>query len=707
MSNTPPLDSPGSQKISPNSADDEPTQPQEQEVLEEQGAAVEKQFRDSVDAVFARLDQDKSGLVNAHELKQFFKAENNEQSLQRRKTAADLLKYFDENNDGSIDLDEFRRGMDKIRYEEDGFFFERFLKLDIMFKATVGSADLLFSPRPKGSARKKLSLGVGSSDAAAGGGSASTHSSPAHDNRVAATTPEKKSSSNTSFATTDLSPQLAFRAGLGRSNFRKLKLLGYGGIGKVYLVQCIGVPDVQGMLFAMKVVKKASLIHRNKTRRILMERNFMATANHPFTCSLYATFQTNRKLYFITQYCGGGEFFRLLQKQQDRRLPEAVAKFYAAEILLALEYIHCLGYLYRDLKPENILVHESGHVMLTDFDFSKQQTAEAPLVSGKQGAKGFRIDTDSRINAKLAMSFVGTAEYMPPEMLHQRGYGAGVDWWQFGILLYEMLFAATPFKSKTGGSQATFQNIMNTKDVKIPKTPEISKEAVDLLKRLLNVNSTKRLSNAAQIRRHPWFKGIHFALIRSQTPPLVPDIKAPDDTSQFSSYKDELWSHTEDEADEPNGSFDLELEVRRLACDATTTASFGTETHKREKAKVVADEDLPPLSAELKERVAEAKRLWGSFDYNAASAVDPHWIGSTPSTPVATPRMSRMSRKSNLEDVDEVDLSATASEAASPISMVETHAGGSSKSPAEVVLDDKVNNSTPVSHDEANSATTE
>ena len=286
MSNTPPLDSPGSQKISPNSADDEPTQPQEQEVLEEQGAAVEKQFRDSVDAVFARLDQDKSGLVNAHELKQFFKAENNEQSLQRRKTAADLLKYvfgvwvervrglnprtkgvprsaglsgmllyryFDENNDGSIDLDEFRRGMDKIRYEEDGFFFERFLKLDIMFKATVGSADLLFSPRPKGSARKKLSLGVGSSDAAAGGGSASTHSSPAHDNRVAATTPEKKSSSNTSFATTDLSPQLAFRAGLGRSNFRKLKLLGYGGIGKVYLVQCIGVPDVQGMLFAMKV----------------------------------------------------------------------------------------------------------------------------------------------------------------------------------------------------------------------------------------------------------------------------------------------------------------------------------------------------------------------------------------------------------------------------------------------------------------------
>ena len=143
----------------------------------------------------------------------------------------------------------------------------------------------------------------------------------------------------------------------------------------------------------------------------------MATANHPFTCSLYATFQTNRKLYFITQYCGGGEFFRLLQKQQDRRLPEAVAKFYAAEILLvrfiskkitavctpktstdmcfattqALEYIHCLGYLYRDLKPENILVHESGHVMLTDFDFSKQQTAEAPLVSGKQGAKGFRV----------------------------------------------------------------------------------------------------------------------------------------------------------------------------------------------------------------------------------------------------------------------------------------------------------------------------
>ena len=299
-----------------------------------------------------------------------------------------MNRYFDENHDGFIDLSEFRRGMDKIRYEENGFFYERFLKLDILFKATVGSADLLFSPRAKGSARKIPSLGVGSSDTAGGGGSVSTQPSPIHTHCMSATTPVKKSAAQSSFVPAGLSPQLAFRAGLGRSNFRKLKLLGYGGIGKVYLVQCIGVPDVEGMLFAMKVtlfgaywlatfdrhpslctmidcsssrrspanfqnvtlaclrvcavqvVKKASLIHRNKVRRILMERNFMATANHPFTCSLYATFQTNRKLYFITQYCGGGEFFRLLQKQPNRRLPEAVAKFYAAEILLVR--VHCI-----------------------------------------------------------------------------------------------------------------------------------------------------------------------------------------------------------------------------------------------------------------------------------------------------------------------------------------------------------------------------
>ena len=99
----------------------------------------------------------------------------------------------------------------------------------------------------------------------------------------------------------------------------------------------VGVPGMDGELFAMKVVKKASLVHRNKVRRILQERNFMASANHPFTCTLYSAFQSNQKMYFITQYCAGGEFFRLLKSQPNRRLDEEAARFYAAEILLVSE----------------------------------------------------------------------------------------------------------------------------------------------------------------------------------------------------------------------------------------------------------------------------------------------------------------------------------------------------------------------------------
>lgn len=163
---------------------------------------------------------------------------------------------------------------------------------------------------------------------------------------------------------------------VGPHHFIKLKLLGRGGIGQVYLVQLRGTDK----LYAMKVLTKDEMIQRNKVKRVMTEREILATANHPFIVTMYASFQTNVHLCFVMEYCAGGEFFRVLQRQPRRRLRESAVRFYAAEVILALEYLHHMGFIYRDLKPENILMRENGHISLTDFDLSKQAHPVAPRV---------------------------------------------------------------------------------------------------------------------------------------------------------------------------------------------------------------------------------------------------------------------------------------------------------------------------------------
>jgi len=137
-------------------------------------------------------------------------------------------------------------------------------------------------------------------------------------------------------------------------------------------------------LYAMKVLTKEEMIQRNKVKRVMTEREILATVNHPFIVTMYASFQTMDRLCFVMEYCAGGEFFRVLQKQPKKRLKEDACRFYAAEVTLALEYLHHEGFIYRDLKPENILMRESGHIALTDFDLSKQAQPVAPRVIQQQ-----------------------------------------------------------------------------------------------------------------------------------------------------------------------------------------------------------------------------------------------------------------------------------------------------------------------------------
>ncbi|KAL0581983.1 serine/threonine protein kinase, AGC [Marasmius crinis-equi] len=159
------------------------------------------------------------------------------------------------------------------------------------------------------------------------------------------------------------------------SSFLKIKMLGKGDVGKVYLVR----EKKSDKLFAMKVLSKSEMIRRKKIHRALTEQEILASANHPFIVTLYHSFQSHSYLYFCMEYCMGGEFFRALQMRPGKCLDESGSRFYAAEVVAALEYLHLMGWVYRDLKPENILLHESGHIMLSDFDLAKQTTEPAGL----------------------------------------------------------------------------------------------------------------------------------------------------------------------------------------------------------------------------------------------------------------------------------------------------------------------------------------
>jgi serine/threonine protein kinase len=264
-------------------------------------------------------------------------------------------------------------------------------------------------------------------------------------------------------------------------------------------------------MFALKVLTKDYIIKKNQVKHTRTERNVLGYVKHPFIVGMNMAFQSSSKLYFVLDYCAGGELFFHLNKVG--RFPEPRAKFYAAEIVLAITYIHSLGIIYRDLKPENVLLDAKGHVRLTDFGLSKEG-----INSSSSGAN----------------SFCGTPEYLAPEILNRLGHGRAVDWWSLGALLYEMLSGLPPFYSKD--REKLFENIRKG-DLHYPST--ISRVAKNLLQGLLNRDPTKRLGsghrNAQEIQFHWFFCDIDWEMLKRGdiSPPWVPDIDNRNDTRQF------------------------------------------------------------------------------------------------------------------------------------------------------------------------------
>ncbi|XP_052197673.1 serine/threonine-protein kinase D6PK [Diospyros lotus] len=359
-------------------------------------------------------------------------------------------------------------------------------------------------------------------------------------------------------------------------HFRKLGRLGSGDIGSVCLVELIGT----GSYFAMKAMNKATLESRKKLLRAQTEREILQSLDHPFLPTLYTHFETEKLSCLVMEFCPGGDLHALRQRQPGKCFSEPAARFYVAEVLMALEYLHMLGIIYRDLKPENVLVREDGHIMLSDFDLSLRCAVSPTLIKSSNSSlesknSAYCIEPSCVIepsciqpacftprflnkakrekktkqkaeiyhpasplpeliaeptNAR-SMSFVGTHEYLAPEIIKGEGHGSAVDWWTFGIFLYELLFGRTPFRG--AGNRATLFNVVG-QPLRFPESPAVSFPARDLIRGLLVKEPQHRLAyrrGATEIKQHPFFQSVNWALIRCANPPDVPKPFLPDYSS--------------------------------------------------------------------------------------------------------------------------------------------------------------------------------
>jgi non-specific serine/threonine protein kinase len=449
-------------------------------------------------------------------------------------------------------------------------------------------------------------------------------------------------------------------ARLTPDDFQPVKRLGHGDVGSVHLVSlrgvaenAAGVTDTGSVeaescgartsdgalpassassppLFAMKVLAKQEMRDRNKLHRVKTEGTILEAVDHPYCATLYSAFQTETHLYFVMQFCEGGELYETLQNAPGKRFSEPTARFYAAEVLVALQYLHLMGFIYRDLKPENILLKKDGHVVVTDFDLSycassrahvvmldaagraptepkaprdasgvalhsggvsetnglgspstretngvaqlsdvtketslnssqTRQTVAVAFNGGRVSDERSGLGSGSQNNAFCASpssaltssmramgvgalspypstrsyprivaepfaftnSFVGTEEYLAPEVLNSTGHTSSIDWWEFGIFIHEMAFGSTPFRASR--REQTFHNIIH-QPLEFPSAPAVSGELKDLLRKLLQRDPSQRLGTrggAEEVKNHPFFKTTDWALLRWAEAPLA------------------------------------------------------------------------------------------------------------------------------------------------------------------------------------------
>uniref|UniRef100_A0A7N8XIS9 Protein kinase C n=1 Tax=Mastacembelus armatus TaxID=205130 RepID=A0A7N8XIS9_9TELE len=286
-------------------------------------------------------------------------------------------------------------------------------------------------------------------------------------------------------------------------NFIFHKVLGKGSFGKVLLAELKGC----GEYFAVKALKKDVVLMDDDVECTMVEKRVLALAwENPFLTHLYSTFQTKEHLFFVMEYLNGGDLMFHIQDKGRFELYRAM--FYSAEIVCGLQFLHSKGIIYRDLKLDNVMLDHEGHIKIADFGMCKENV----------------------FGENRATTFCGTPDYIAPEILLGQKYSFSVDWWSFGVLLYEMLVGQSPFHGDD--EDELFESIrMDT-----PHYPRwINKEAKDLLERLFERDPSRRLGVVGNIRLHPFFKTITWQALenREVEPPFKPKVKAPNDCSNF------------------------------------------------------------------------------------------------------------------------------------------------------------------------------
>ncbi|XKL65662.1 hypothetical protein PGB90_009082 [Kerria lacca] len=296
---------------------------------------------------------------------------------------------------------------------------------------------------------------------------------------------------------TDHSDEISSTAFAKPEDFEFIKIVGQGNFGKVYLVTHI----IDNKQYALKILDKNEIFHKGEERHVMNERDILIeNQKHPFVTSLYYSFQTKNELFLAMEYISGGELFYYIQHQRSNI--EKNAAFYAAEIAIAVGYLHSKNIIYRDLKPENILLDSDGHIVITDFGLCTQHVS---IAEGR------------------THSFCGTREYLAPEVISKKKYDKSVDWWGLGAVLYEIFCGIPPFY--TTNIKKLYTSIVK-KPLKI--RADLSDNAKNILMKLLEKNPKYRLGSSKRdvmdIQDHEFFNSVNWDDLKNKRiiPPFQP-----------------------------------------------------------------------------------------------------------------------------------------------------------------------------------------